>query len=82
MSNIMDFLITISTLLLPIDRLGKLSVPEKWRQELEERREKRGVHRPPLLLRRQGEDPADEHAVRHNLQPRVGEPRGLLQYQR
>ena len=63
---------------IPVDRLGKLCVPEEWRQELEERCQKLSVHGPALLLRGQREDAADEHAVRHNLQPSVGEPGGLL----
>lgn len=62
----------------PVDRLGKLCVPEEWRQELEERGEKLGVHGPALLLRGQREDAADEHAVGHDLQPGVGEPGCLL----
>ena len=63
------------SVILPVDRFGELCVPEEWRQELEERGEELRVHGPPLLLRRQREDAADEDAVRHDLEPRVREPR-------
>ena len=68
-------------LYLPVDRLGKLCVPEEGRQELEESCEKLSVHWPALLLRGERENAADKHAVRHNLQPGIGEPGGLLRYQ-
>ena len=48
-------------------------------QELEERGEELRVHGPPLLLRRQREDAADEDAVRHDLEPGVREARSLLE---
>ena len=67
------------SVILPVDRFGELCVPEEWRQELEERGEELRVHGPPLLLRRQREDAADEDAVRHDLEPGVREARSLLE---
>ena len=67
------------SVILPVDRFGELCVPEEWRQELEERGEELRVHGPPLLLRRQREDAADEDAVRHDLEPGVREAGSLLE---
>ena len=58
-----------------MDRFVDLCVPEEWGQELKEHGEELHIHGPPLLLRRQREDAADEDAVRHDLEPLVREPR-------
>ena len=68
---------TQSAAIQPVDGFGQLGVSQEGREELEESREKVGKHRPALLLRSQGENATEEHTMRHDLQPGVGETGSL-----
>ncbi|CAN8024690.1 unnamed protein product [Ixodes persulcatus] len=60
-----------------LNGLLEVHVAQEWRQKLEQVVEELGKHSPGLLLRREGQHPAQEYSVRNELQPGVGEGRRL-----
>ncbi|CAN8001118.1 unnamed protein product [Ixodes pacificus] len=52
-----------------LNGLLEVHVAQEWRQKLEQVVEELGKHSPGLLLRREGQHPAQEYSVRDELQP-------------
>ena len=61
----------------PVNGFGQLRIPQEGREELEQGCEQLSVHRPPLLLRREGQDPSNEDTMGHDFQPGVSKTRSL-----